>query len=622
MATFSIPSQPARSSLVIEEFYGIDYTSEPGIVDVGKSPNAPNMIRDTPGKVRKCMGYFLRAQFPDVVNGYHKRKGDSFGIVHAGTKLYKMPETAEAVPEEIYDGMNNARSLSWQFDEGLYIIDGKQLLVWNGEEAKPVEGKIPTLTIAKAPNGGGTDYDALNLIQPKFTELFLGTATDKAYHLSFSGLDDTPVTAKILNSSGEWVDKKEGTDFSVNRETGVVTFNTAPGESPVKGEDNVSITAARTVEGYADKINKCTIGTLFGVNGAADRLFLSGNPDFVNYDWYSGQNDPTYFPDVGYSILGTAKSAIMGYSIINNYLATHKDENETDRNVIVRSGDLVDNEPAFPIKNTMQGPGAIAKHSFAYLGTEPVFLTRLGVYAITPSDINGERYSQDRSYYMNGALLKESNLENACCAVHRDMYWLALNGNAYILDGLQSLGTTKNEPYSNRQYACFFRTNIPATVMWEEEDTLFFGDKNGRVLQFYTDEKDLNSYNDCGEPIKATWETPDFTGKRFYKNKTFRFLALQLSPAAATSIAIYAQKRGIWSFIKRDSTKARFFSYANLSYSRFTYSNDSTAKTLQTKIRLRRLDKARFRFENDNVNEPFGIMRIAVEYVEGGNYRG
>ena len=141
-------------------------------------------------------------------------------------------------------------------------------------------------------------------------------------------------------------------------------------------------------------------------------------------------------------------------------------------------------------------------------------------------------------------------------------------------------------------------------------------------MQFYTDEKDLNSYNDCGKPIKATWETPDFTGKRFYKNKTFRFLALQLSPAAATSIAIYAQKRGIWSFIKRDSTKARFFSYANLSYSRFTYSNDSTAKTLQTKIRLRRLDKARFRFENDNVNEPFGIMRIAVEYVEGGNYRG
>lgn len=589
---------------------------------MGKSPNAPNMIRDTPGKVRKCMGYFLHSQFDGVINGYHTRKQDQFGIVHAGTKLYKMPEEKGAEPEELYDGMNDARSSSWQFEDSLYIIDGKQLLVYDGETVKAVEGKIPTLTIAKQPNGGGTDYDSLNLIQPKFTELFAGDGSAKEYHLSFSGLDDTEVTAKILDSNGDWVDKKEGTDFTVDRETGVVTFNTAPSKSPVSGEDNVSITAARTVEGYADKINHCTIGTLFGVNGAADRLFLSGNPDFVNYDWYSGQNDPTYFPDTGYSILGTPKSAIMGYSIINNYLATHKDENETDRNVIIRSGDLVDNEPAFPIKNTMQGPGAIAKSSFAYLGTEPVFLTRSGIYAITPSDISGERYSQDRSYFINGALLAEENLEDACCVTFKEMYWLCVNGKAYILDSMQNLGTTRNEPYSNRQYACFYRTNIPAHVMWTKNNKLYFGDKDGRVLEFYTDKDDIESYNDCGEAIHAVWETPDFTGNKFYKNKTFRHLALQLTPSASTSVSIYAQKRGIWSFVKKDDKRVRFFCYDQLTYSKFTYSNDTTSKTLQTKIRLRRLDKARFRIENNEVNEPFGLMRIAIEFVEGGNYRG
>lgn len=580
------------------------------------------MIRDTPGKVRKCMGYFLVAQFEGTINGFHTRKQDAFGIIHAGTKLYKMPETKDAEPEVLYEGMNDARSSSWQFEDSLYIIDGKQLLVYDGETVKTVEGKIPTLTIAKQPNGGGKDYDALNLIQPKFTELFAGDGSSKDYHLSFSGLDETEVTAKILNSSGDWEDKKEGTNFTVNRETGVITFNTAPGNSPIEGEDNVSITAARTVEGYADKINKCTIGTLFGVNGAADRLFLSGNPDFVNYDWYSGQNDPTYFPDTGYSVLGTPKSAIMGYSIINNYLATHKDENETDRNVIVRSGDLVDSEPAFPIKNTMQGPGAIAKNSFAYLGTEPVFLTRSGIYAITPSDISGERYSQDRSYFINGALLQEENLENACCVTFQDMYWLCVNGKAYILDSMQNLGTTRNEPYSNRQYACFYRTNIPAHVMWTKNNRLYFGDKNGRVLEFYNDPNDIESYNDCGEAIHAIWETPDFTGNKFYKNKTFRHLALQLTPSASTSVSIYAQKRGIWSFVKKDDKRVRYFSYDQLTYSKFTYSNDTTSKTLQTKIRLRRLDKARFRIENGEVNEPFGLMRIAIEFVEGGNYRG
>lgn len=91
MAQFSIPSQASRSILLIDKFYGIDYTNSPGNVDVGKSPNAPNMIRDVPGKVRKCMGYFRRAQFPDRINGYHTRKEDPAGIIHAGTKLYRMP---------------------------------------------------------------------------------------------------------------------------------------------------------------------------------------------------------------------------------------------------------------------------------------------------------------------------------------------------------------------------------------------------------------------------------------------------------------------------------------------------------------------------------------------------
>ena len=616
MAQFAIPAQAARSVLSIDNFYGIDYTNDPGNVDTKQSPNAPNMIRDVPGKVRKCMGYHTVHTFEGRINGYHRRKEDTEGIIHAGTKLFKMDGS------QLYDSMNDERSKSWEFDDKLYIIDGKKLVVFDGTSVSGVTGYVPLLTISKDPNGGGTDYEALNLLQPKFRERFLGTATAKEFHLSFSGLDSTPVTAKVLNSSGDWVNKTEGTDFSVNRTTGVVTFNTAPGESPVTGEDNVEIEAARTVEGYADRINKCTIGILFGVNGASDRLFLSGNPDYINYDWYSGQNDPTYFPDTGYSVVGTSKSAIVGYSIINNYLATHKDDLEVDRNVIIRAGNLVDSEPAFPITNTLQGPGAIAKHSFAYLGTEPVFLTRLGIYAITPSDINGERYSQDRSYYLNGALLKEANLEDAYGCTHKDLYWLCLNGVAYILDGLQSLGTTPNEPYSNRQYACFYRTNLPARIMWVEDNELYFGTTDGKVCQFYNDPDSIFSYNDDGQPIHAIWETPDLFGKYFYQNKTWRYLALQIASAARTGVRVMAQKRGVWQDIKDEHTKTRYLIFSQIVFSSFTFSNDNTAKTIPIKIRIKKVDKTRFRLENDSLNEPFGLMQIALEFVESGKYKG
>lgn len=615
--TFDVPSSPKRSVAVIDEFLGVDFTNSPSNVDLKKSPNGVNMIRDVPGKVRKCMGYETIATYDAQINGAHFRHGDDEYLIHSGAKLYK-GETA------LYSDMNDARSKSWQIEDNLYIVDGKALLVYDGTTVKKAsdDGYIPTLTIAKAPSGGGEQYEPLNLLQPGFTELFAGTATDKTFQLSFSGLDSKAVQAWILNSSGDWVQKTEGTDFSVNRSTGAVTFTTAPGVSPVSGEDNVKITAFRTVDGYAERINKCKIGILFGVNGAADRIFLSGNPDYINYDWYCDYNNPLYWPDTGYATLGTAKSAIVGYSIINDRLAAHKDSMEDDRNVILREGDITDNEPTFKIVNTLQGAGAVAPYSFAYLANEPLFLTDLGIYAITPQDITGEKYSQNRSFFLNGKLLEEPNMSEAYACVFKDLYWLCLNNVAYILDGLQPIQTDKSLPYATRQYAGFYRTNLPARVMWTHDSRLYFGTSDGKVCRFFDDPVTLTSYNDNGQPIHAIWDTPDFYGNLFYKNKTFRHLDVRLASAIATSVKIWVQKRGLWSLIKEDSSTARYFSFANLVFSKLSFSPDATPKTLPSKIKVKKVDKARFRFENDMLNEPFGLFDIALEYVENGYYKG
>ena len=43
---------------------------------------------------------------------------------------------------------------------------------------------------------------------------------------------------------------------------------------------------------------------------------------------------------------------------------------------------------------------------------------------------------------------------------------------------------------------------------------------------------------------------------------------------------------------------------------------------MSSKMRVRKIDKARFKIENCNLNEPFGIHDLAIEYVENGNYKG
>lgn len=616
---FSVPSSPSKSVLTIDEFVGADFTNSPANVSERQSPNTQNMIRDVPGKIRKCMGYHTVKTLSGKINGAHYMTGASNVLYHAGIS-YILNDVI------LFSDGSDARSKAFQFDKKLYIIDGKSLLVFDGTTVKKVSENayIPTVTIAKKPSGGGTSYEDLNLLQTAFIEKFLSDASSTAYHLSFNGLDSTALVVKVMDSSGNWVQKTEGTDYSVDRANGIINFTTAPGASPVTGEDNVSIQAYRTVNGYADRINKCTIGTMYGVNGAADRLFLSGNPDYINYDWYSGQYNPTYFPDTGYSVLGSSSSAIVGYSIISNYLAAHKDEMERDQNIILRQGDLVDSKPAFKIVNTLQGAGAISKWSFEYLSTEPLFLTRLGVYAVTAQDVTGEKYAQNRSFYLNGKLLEENenDLTDAFAYTYKDMYWLCVNGKAYILDGLQPLQTDKQLPYATRQYAGFYRTNIPARCMWEHDGCFYFGTADGKINEFYADTTALDSYNDNGVAIEAIWETPDLDGKLFYKNKTFRYMAVRLQAAVATSISIYAMKRGLWGLIKTDTSKGRYLSFKQLVFSKFTFSSDQTQHIVPTKVRIKKVDKARFRLTNDTLNEPFGIFDIAFEYVESGNYKG
>ena len=632
-------SAPSLSQVRIETFLGVDFTNQPSNVDERRSPEAPNMIRDVPGKVRKRMGWHTLHTLPGRINGFHPLYQRD-PVIHAGTSLYRLPggmaglelyrqevdggDTApEHAPVLLYEGAADSRSKSWEFSGRAYIADGLALLVYDGDTIKKAsEGaKVPLVTISKPPAGGGEQYEDLNLLQPKFQEMFLGTATDKAYQLSFGDLDDTAVQAELLQADGSWAEKTEGTDFTVDRKTGRITFVTAPGASPVSGQDNVKITAARTVEGYADRVNKCRVGIQFGVNGAADRLFLAGNPEFINQDWYSGQNDPTYWGDTGYSVLGQSDSAIVGYSIINARLAAHKNAPAAERNVILREGNLVDSKPSFTIVNMLQGEGAAAPYSFAYLSTEPLFLTKLGLFAITTADITGDKYAQQRSFYLNGKLLEEPGLEEAFALVYKDMYWLCLNGVVYILDGLQPVTTDKAAPYSTRQYAGFYCTHVPARVMWEEDGALYFGSEGGQVRAFYTDPAVLTSYADDGEAIYSCWRTPDLQGRNFYRSKTYSRLYVELASAVATSVRALGRVDGIWEELFRDDTSARYFDWGIIDWGKWSWSCDDTPRTIGSKVRIKKVDKVGYKLENDQVNEPFGLENISVEFVETGYYR-
>lgn len=621
MAQFSIPAAEPKYSATIEYFRGIDLLNSPSNVDESRSPAAPNMIRDQVGKVRKRMGYTTRATAPNGgrINGVHFLNGER--LIHAGTKLYKL---AGAEWTELADGMADARSKSFSFDGKLYLLDGNTYRVYDGTAVKAVseEAYVPTIIISRSPDGGGTTYEALNLLGLSWKESFLGKADVKEYQLTTVELGEEAVKAEILGEDGEWLEKTEGTDFTVDREKGLVTFNTAPGESPVKGQDNVRITASKAREGYADKINKCRIFAVYGVGGAEDRIFLSGNPDEPGQDWYSGFEDPTYFPDTAYTKVSRDGSAVVGYAILGNTLATFLQGRGVGRNAVVRTGSLdSDGEALFRVTNTLLGEAPVAPFSFAYIGKEPLFLTERGIYAITAEELTGEKYTQERSYLISSALMELDGKADAAASIYRDFYVLSIGGDLYLLDGQQRT-YEKNSPYSSYQYEAYYWPGIGARLTWTEDGALWFGTEDGKLKEFACNVDDPESYNDDGVAIDAYWETSDFDGKTFFKNKTFTAVSVRLAAAVLTGVKIYAQRRGIWNLVYDAKERARYFDWSYIDFSKFVFSSDRTPRTLSGKVKIKKVDKTRFRLQNKEKNEPFGIYAFGVEWKEpGSNYK-
>ena len=625
MAQFNVPSESQRFSAVVETFRGVDLNNSPSNVDKSRSPAAPNMIRDQVGKVRKRMGYTTKLTAPEgaAIHGVHHLMDET--LIHAGTKLYRLVKAADGTWSLTEIGaMANARSRGFVFDQKLYLLDGTAYRVYDGETLSAVadSATVPTVIISRRPNGGGQSYEGLNLLGKAWTESFLGTAEDKTYQLTAKDLSDDPVTAKVLDKDGNWVAKVENTDFTVDRAKGTVTFTTAPGESPVVGQDNVQITASKVREGYLGTINQCTIAAVYGVGGSTDRVFLSGNSDKPGIDWYSNFEDPAFFPDTNYTKLVRDGGEVTGYAILGNTLAAFINGASDERNVVVRGGTLdEDGDALFRVSNTMIGQDAVAPDSFCRTDKEPLFLTDRGVFAITAEELTGEKYSQERSYYISSALRAAQGKKTASACIYGDFYALALGGTVYLLD-LQQKTYERNSPYSSFQYECYYWPGIPAAVLFLDGDALCFGTADGKLCRFGTNVDDVGGYNDDGAAIDAYWETSDFDGKIFFHVKTFTGLAVRLAAAVNTGVVVYAQVRGIWKQVFSSGSKARYFDWNYIDFSKFTFSADRTPRTLFGKIKIKKADEVRFRLRNDVLNEPFGLYAFGLQFKEpGGNYK-
>ena len=602
MRAYQFPYPETERETVVSRFGGADFRTHPTKVSLSRSPDLQNLICDQNDFLVKRTGWKTQQNYNAPLFGLFPLPDGSGLAVHAGTKLYARPATGTQA--ELCTDMNEAFSQSFVMNGVLYLLDGQTYravrknsagTAWEAVKVQDV-AYVPTTTISAQPTGGGTSYEAVNLLTPKRINTFIGNGSATQFQVDAKNLDDTEVTAAVNGASV--------TVSSVNRTTGLITLASAPANA--NGLANVSITFSKTVTGYADKINQCRFAGLYG--GKNDtRAFVAGNPDEPDCDWQSGLYDPTYFPDTGYTRMGTDASAIVGYLKQYESQLVIKSGGAQEATSYLRSYLMADDGTAlYPLKQGAQGAGATAPRSFATLGDLPLFLSAGGVQGAFGTAVAEQRTIRSVSDAIVPKLETEAGLENACAAVFEGKYYLAVNGHMYIADS--TLTEENGDP------AWFYWTEVPAQCLAVLDGRLWFGTADGRLCRFARADED-GAYCDDDAAIDAYWRTPTLPLADWGRVKTVRDVIPTLMPYSRSGATVqYENENGALLALSRNMD---LFSFKTLDFSRFSFRCIPGAVSYRTRRRQHRMPLFAVRIGNDRPDEPFGLLALTIRWTQG-----
>lgn|GEM_PF-343604 len=538
-------------------------------------------------------------------------------------------QTSDEIPTLVDTSQTlvNGPSVSFECGGDLYLMDGSSYLkierkktaidgktFYNSYTISAVTGKIPTTGTHgyyyyEDENSPGewtdcTPYEEANYLSTQQINEFAGDNNHKAFYLTT--LADT-IDKVELYASGTWTETTAYTVTSTALKT-KITFTTKP---PIHedgaGYDNIRVTFTPSTQLDPNKIKHCTIATRFGFFNN-NRIFVTGNPDFPNEDWMSDVDDPTYFPENGFTKVGSEYTKIKGYLHYGDILAIVKEQDNMQPEIFIRSSEeQSDASVLYPVQQGIKGVGAASSKAFASLRDDPLFYNKNGVYAISGTDASQQRTVQNRSVFVDAKIKQERG--EPVATVWNDRYILCFptSGHCYVADASQIAGAAD----SNFVYEWYYWENVFATVFLELDGDLFFGTAEGKLCKFNSDMTDLKRFSDGmtlvsgawtgGDPIRAYWRTKQdaLNSLAMKKSMSRKGCAVMVKPYDRSSVLVTAEgDSGVFVNATVDIAD-----------------NEITTTLFPFEKSLKRFNTLRLTLENDKIYEGFGIYGIQIVYV-------
>ena len=500
-------------SRIYGNFRGVDFRGEE--INLARSPDSLNVwkdyretesIRTRPGmkELAKCFG--------DAVYGIFFYKG--FLIVHCGICLYKLTITGTMKSWlNIYSSMNEAPSNAFIYDDVFYIMDGKNYLQYDGSTCTQVVGYVPTTSIARKPNGGGTVYNDVNMLQSRRINSFLADGASKEFFLDARNIDTN--FAPIVKEDGKVVATNK---YTVDYTEGKITFTDIISEPLTAGQDNVTVEFSKTVAKYKNSILNCTMLQVFD-----NRVFVSGNKDYPNTVWHCSLNDPSYFSDLDYYQEGMDTAKVTGMVAGNNALWVFREPSDANTNVFYHTP-TIDEEygKIYPSTHSSVTTGCIGKA--INFNDDIVFFSERGMEGIS-GDVTTEQVVAHRSSLVDRKLIAEADYKSMILE-EWEGYLLVIIGNTVYLADSRTAFT--NEDHIEYEWF-YWRLEKKIICTRVHEGVLYLGTEDGYIYTLTDNQCDIESY----------WVTPKDKFQNPHKLKTTNKRGCVAE--ATGDIAVYAK---------------------------------------------------------------------------------
>ncbi|MBR6688803.1 MAG: hypothetical protein IKL68_02170 [Clostridia bacterium] len=581
-------------------FRGVDFANDASLVNLSRSPDALNVWKNYADTQGSCIetrpGYVKIGDFGDNINGIYFYNNQAF--IHSGTNLY-LWTNFPTYPEEktlLKSDMNNKRSSFAIFDDKLYILDGKNYLVYYDKTLKKVSEDnpiIPTTAISRAPLGGGEQYQDINVLQPLRKNTFVGDGTSVDYYLDAQNISE--VTEVKVNDDVV-------TEYEVDVVTGKVTFTIAPIKPDLAGIDNVEITFKKEIEGYTDRIDKCTKVVSFD-----RRLFFTGNPDYPNAVFHSMINTPSYISDLSYYQDGTDESEIKAMVVGNNMLWVFKEPNQQNETIFYHTSTLDAEGKVYP---SYQGNVSTGCYSDAInYKDDIVFLSRNGLEGISSNDINSKQLLSHRSSLVDNKLTNENNFNHAMMAEWNGYLLVLANHRIYLADMRQMFAGTLGYEY---EWYLWDLSDDEISYIKEYKGNLYIGSEKGLIFCF-------QGTNDDGKVINSYWTTPmdNFGYGNTYKttNKRGGIAKIKTIPNGIIKVSEKTNKKETTKEIAKHS--ATGFDFENIDFENFSFETQNNSYIVY-KIKEKKFVEISLKFYSDEIDKPFGLYSAILESFIGG----